>query len=112
MKYYALTLKNVLLTEIPTPQDYCEFMYNFKTKYPTIQILNSCYELDSHKRLHYHAIISGPSRICYKLIQLAYFHQDIQELKTDVDVMAFSKYIDKEKIKEVEYMFIDEEDNE
>lgn len=111
MKFYAITLKYLLLSDIPTCGDYEEYMYEATKRYPTIEILNSCYELDSHHRLHYHAIISGPNRISYKSLQIKYMHQDIHELETDNDVMNFSKYIDKEKTKEVEYLFIDDIDD-
>lgn len=107
MKYYGITLKNVLLSEIPKPQDYEEWMYMATLKYPTIDILNSCYELDSTGRLHYHCLIRGPSRIGYKSLLQKNMHQRIDELKEELDVRKWNNYVNQEKDKHVEYMFID-----
>lgn len=109
MKYYGITLKYVLLSETPLPEDYERWMDNMCTKYPTIEILNSCYELDSAQRLHYHCIIRGPNRMGFKAIQIKFFHQHIDWLKEDLDVTKWNNYINMEKDKNVEYMFIDDD---
>lgn len=97
MKFYAITLKWLLLTDTPTQEDYETWMHRASSLYPSISILNSCYELDTANRLHYHALIEGPDRIGYKRLQVKNMHQHIEHLVDDVNVIRWDKYIDEEK---------------
>lgn len=107
MKYYGLTLKYVLLSEIPKPEDYEQWIYNLQYIYHSVEIVNSCYELDSAGRLHYHCMFTGPDRIIYKSLLTKNFHQHFDVLKLKLDIIKWNNYINQEKPKHVEYMFID-----
>jgi len=94
MQYYAFTIKNTFSKAPPTYEDYNDWMDNAKSKGFDIQMVG--FELDSKQRLHLHGVALATPRLTFKKLTYRKFHQYIEAIASQNDLMRWSDYCRKD----------------
>jgi len=93
MQYFGFTVKNTN-KRMPIYEDYHDWMENAKAKGFDIQTVG--YELDSKERLHIHGIALASPRFTFKKVMFRKYHQYIEEIPSNNDLMRWSDYCKKD----------------
>jgi len=94
MQYYGFTIKNTHSNCIPIYQDYEDWIDNAKKYGFDVQMVG--YELDQQGRLHMHGVALATHRLTFKRLMYRKFHQHIDALPSNNDLMRWSDYCKKD----------------
>lgn len=94
MQYYGFTVKNNRSKCHPTYEDYEDWMDNAKKFGFDIQMCG--YEMDEKRRLHVHGVALASPRFTYLKTMFRRYHQHIEPIPTNNDLMRWSDYCKKD----------------
>ena len=90
--YYSVTVKKN--SGLPIREDYENWLYNAMIN--GLHIDYYLYEIDKKQRLHIHGIATGRKNLYKKRFMLEGYHQKIDKIDSNEDLVRWMRYIEKD----------------